>query len=561
MSSLSPLDLLLLPDDEQAIIRCLLQQPGLPLRDIAERTQGHVSDLEVTIQRMVRETRLVEQLQGGQRLFSVRFAKSKKRASDASSALLALFNESLGTFLAHVALTSVLSESERDELASLCTQRTLLPDEVCIWQSNVFDQIGLVQIGLLKRSRVQGGQHADLTIGYIHRAEWFGVSEMFGVVSSTETFSAVIETELLMWPTAALLGFIRRHAHFSLAISAWISRRLHQCHEQPGQGHVWVVEAATVHAGATILATNLASLSVQGMHTGKQADRGTVLLWDLQNYRPSASLQPQKSSIADLDQVLEPHPSGFDVLRGTVPSDYPPHVQLDILLTLLQARYTYIICDTGTTQSDELLLRLRGRAHTLMTVTQDAARVVLIVNRWNESRPYARLGQKRMAVLNHLADTDQPVDSIFQVVLPYDPKAIAVAQTLARPVVEAMPDSSLSLALYEVYRRLSLTHTIGIFIPSTVNVDQPIDNGSQVQEALTFLGTTFGGATRNEAEGAWSSQTTGLVVEQVTIVRSFVSEKALQQKLDEVIIFVRGLKKSMNQEAMAVDVDNQLILV
>jgi hypothetical protein len=112
-----------------------------------------------------------------------------------------------------------------------------------------------------------------------------------------------------------------------------------------------------------------------------------------------------------------------------------------------------------------------------------------------------------------------------------------------------------------VYRRLSLTHSLGIFIPSTLDVDQAVDNTEQVQSTLSFLGSLFGGATSSEAEGVWRSQDSGLVTEQVTIVRTFLSQRLLERHLDDVISFATQLKQDMRQEAVAVDVDNQLILV
>ena len=52
-----------------------------------------------------------------------------------------------------------------------------------------------------------------------------------------------------------------------------------------------------------------------------------------------------------------------------------------------------------------------------------------------------------------------------------------------------------------------------------------------------------------------------MVVEEVTIVRTFVSQQALERNLDSVIGYATELKLTMKQEAVAVDIDNQLLLV
>lgn len=259
------------------------------------------------------------------------------------------------------------------------------------------------------------------------------------------------------------------------------------------------------------------------------------MLWLL----PQAGAEPPAEPVA-----------GLDLLRDAGRADYPAEVQLDILLSDLQRRYQHIVCATGAASADELVLRLRGRAHALLTLSDDPSGSAAVAERWAESKPYGRPGQRRMAILGGWTE-GQPLDPAFHLALPGP----------AAPAALADPDSGLGLAFAEIYRRLTLNHTIGIFVPSTVSVDRPIDSRAYVQSTLAFLGNLFGGATGNQAEGAWSSEDSGLVVEQVTIVRSFVSKSALHARLDAVIAFVTGLKQELQQEAIAVDVDNQLMLV
>jgi hypothetical protein len=163
--------------------------------------------------------------------------------------------------------------------------------------------------------------------------------------------------------------------------------------------------------------------------------------------------------------------------------------------------------------------------------------------------------------LNRLSLPAAEVDPAFQLVLPDDSLNVSLAEKRKIALVEAAPNGPLAQAFQEVYRRLSLNHSIGIFIPSTMDVDMAVDNSAQVQEALAFFGTIFGGATRSQAEGCWRSEESGLVIEQVTIVRTFVSKQALETHLDQVVEFATKLKKEMKQEAVAIDVDNQLVLV
>ena len=211
--------------------------------------------------------------------------------------------------------------------------------------------------------------------------------------------------------------------------------------------------------------------------------------------------------------------------------------------------------------ADELLLRLRGKATVLLTMTQDQMGAEAGMERWQAIQSYAVPGQKRILTLSRASRQVTEVDARFQLLIPDDLASFAQLDSVDDCVVERAPQGLFSEAIHEVSRRLNLTHTVALFVPSTMDVDQDVDNRIQVQSALSFLGNLFGGATSSNAEGAWQSEESGLVTEQVTIVRTFVSKKALNTHLDDVFSFASELKMKMKQEAVAVSVDNQLILV
>jgi CRP-like cAMP-binding protein len=565
MSRLSAFELLALSEEEQLIVRCLAQQPGATLADLAQCVPLSEQELEVQIKRLVQESRLVEQLRDGQRIFSVRFSRERQRIRNISPAILGLFAQSADAFLRADALASMLDEHARQALLSKSTTRTLMPGEVYIWQGSRTDHLGLVRMGLMKKACLRGKLQEETVKGYVGCSEWFGISESFSEFPAADTYTAVIETDLILWSTDDFLEFVGQQARFGLALLTSISRQLHQQAEHRSQAQLWVVSALNAHEDAALFAVNLACVAAENAQATHHEDLRPVLLWHV-HQQGDGSIGKWKHSRPQRTQNLPQHAlleydDGVDILLETESSDYPAEVQLDILLTALQQRYRYVVCDTGTYAENELILRLRGRAETVITVTQDRAGTPAVGEHWSHHKSFARPGQKRMMVLYDQTETPQAVDPAFHLALPMDALALAAARQQELPVVKAAPQSLLSRGLQELYRRLTLNHSIGIFIPSTLDVDRPIDNKPYVQSTLSFLGTLFGGATRNQAEGAWSSDTSGLVVEPITIVRSFVSENALHTYLDSVITFVTGLKKELQQEAIAIDVDSQLILI
>lgn len=564
--SLSPLDMLDMSDAEQYILRCLNRQPGLTSAEIAKSTRIAIEEIEPALRDMVERSQVVEQLQDGRRVFSVRFGRLQGRMLHLPSNLLDILQENPDTFLEEASLTSALSKEERAALLAKSTTRHVLPNEVIAWQGDRFKQVGLVRMGLMKKSRIKRGQRKQpQAMEYVRRLEWFGLSEVLSEYSSLDTYTAVTESELLVWPIEEFLKLLQGNSQFSIAISRLLSQQLQQCQNQRvhGAGRLWVIESLEEDAGATTLAANLALLVVRNSATN--GSRPRVVLWsvheDAHTMLNMLGVNGETNTVMRGQTNIIEHDSGVDVLGKIEHGSYPPQVQLDIVLTDLQNRYDYIICDTGHSINDELILRLRGQAEPLISLTRQVDGASAGISRWNTFQAHAKPAQKRFLALSQAAQNGIDVDPAFHLVLPYDPETVQEAEAQKWPIIDTRPESPLNQALQEVYRRLSLNHSIGIFVPSTLSVDQNVDNQAQVQAALSFLGGLFGGATSSNAEGVWQSTDGNLVVEQVTIVKTFVSKKALEQYLDEVINFATQLKKDMRQEAVAIDVDNQLILV
>lgn len=105
-----------------------------------------------------------------------------------------------------------------------------------------------------------------------------------------------------------------------------------------------------------------------------------------------------------------------------------------------------------------------------------------------------------------------------------------------------------------------LKDRIVVYVPSTVNVNQSIDNSVYVRHVMEELSKLFGGATAYDANGAWLSDEKGLVIEQVTMVYSF-TDSLDNQKLEKVIELCEWIKEEMSQECVSLEVNGQLYFV
>lgn len=108
-----------------------------------------------------------------------------------------------------------------------------------------------------------------------------------------------------------------------------------------------------------------------------------------------------------------------------------------------------------------------------------------------------------------------------------------------------------------------LSHKIAIYIPSTINGNQPASAdliAKWVRTSKIKLANLFGGFTAYNSQGGYYSTEHGLIEEKVTIVQSFTDEEGLT-KLDKVKELAVEIANEMNQEVVSVEVDGTLSFV
>lgn len=111
--------------------------------------------------------------------------------------------------------------------------------------------------------------------------------------------------------------------------------------------------------------------------------------------------------------------------------------------------------------------------------------------------------------------------------------------------------------LHELF---NLSEKIAITIPTTANVNEAQDTSNYTDDAMTLLGSLFGGATAYQAQGAWISEEYGLVKEAVTVVQASAGV-ITEGDLDAVITFAERMAIELNQEAVALEHNGKLYFI
>ena len=108
---------------------------------------------------------------------------------------------------------------------------------------------------------------------------------------------------------------------------------------------------------------------------------------------------------------------------------------------------------------------------------------------------------------------------------------------------------------------ISLNHRICVYVPSTQGVSTQADNSKYVEATAELLSNCFGGATSTQAIGYWISDNEGLVKEHPVLVYAYAKEEDFIQYIDLIIDFCNQLKEDLQQEAISLEVDNQLYFI
>ena len=108
---------------------------------------------------------------------------------------------------------------------------------------------------------------------------------------------------------------------------------------------------------------------------------------------------------------------------------------------------------------------------------------------------------------------------------------------------------------------VKLSSKVAVYVPSTLQVSESVDNSERVKRTLEFLSEKFGGATSTKAIGCWVSTEKGLIREAVEICYAYTDTVGLEANIEAVIEHCEMLKKEMGQEAVSLEINNELYFV
>lgn len=113
----------------------------------------------------------------------------------------------------------------------------------------------------------------------------------------------------------------------------------------------------------------------------------------------------------------------------------------------------------------------------------------------------------------------------------------------------------------ELENALKLSARVAVYVPGTVDVKTTIDPAEYVKATAAEMSAMFGGATAQSVAGYWMSDNDGLIEEKTTIVYSYSTPEVIAKNAGAVLDLCRRIKETMKQEAVSLEIDNELYLI
>lgn len=427
-------------------------------------------------------------------------------------------------------------------IANQVTHHNYQRGEMIVWQGEPSMSVYLIMRGIAAVTRIVTADGKKINLAYLMPGQSFGEIGVLADQPRSASIAALTDVDVLSLQRRDFQNLLYQHPSVAIALAQALGQHLIEAdrrHAQEGtQSRLILLFDLGVGAGATGFSHVLASTLTQP----------TVL-----TAYPHPQGLAQALKVEGTGQVAQ-HAAGYAVLHTPEPCTFPSVVRTTLLLDQLLSTYrNSIVALSNTIDADTMILLERANQLVLLVPLTGEGLRQLRQLRAQLARytTTARVGLHVIGVSNDMIAQDQQLYDGVDDVLPLS----------ALTVTDQLPAGHVAHVLNKLIDRFDRTHQIAVYIPTTIAVDQLCDTTPYVERALALLGARFGGATSTAAQGVWQSQEAGLVRESVYLVQTYATEAALNRYLDEIVGFVRMIKQELKQEAMAIEVDQKLMLI
>lgn len=452
--------------------------------------------------------------------------------------------------LKNSSLFSGLSDDELELIVPKTKVRQYFPNDMIVWQGQPSKTLFFIMNGIVAvKSTVRGKENI---LAYLISGNTFGEVGILENQPRSASVMAVSEVDVMVIQREHFLEIMHKHASVAIELARILGHYLLQSNRRLANEHKDLQMILLLNTRDRTGSTTLGTLMAKEL-----AETRKTLTAYLEYPSPTRLL---KGHSLPREREIFNHADGYDILFPSRDEHLPLATQTTLLMDKIKQQYSNIV------------VNIHGKLdEAIFGMLEDASQVIVLSHGSREGIKDAQYLVKQLKQNIRVDETS----IITLLTLIQSAEEMEKAKEVADYVVPFIkdfptfklqePTENYPEKIQEIVQttvdRLERTNSIGIYIPTTINGNQYFDTTEQREETLNFMAERFGGATCKTGTGVWNSEQMGLVGESVYIVHSYITQPDLNRYLDEVVDYIRVLKRDLKQEAMALEINRKLTLI
>ncbi len=426
-------------------------------------------------------------------------------------------------------------------------------DEVIVWEGEPSDRLFIILNGIVAVKKVIPNKN-DKIFAYLLPGSTFGEVGILDNKPRSATVAALTDVEVVVFDREYFLKILHKHPTVTIELAKLLGQYLTESNKRITRGDkekkvVLVFDLFNTH-GAAELGKRL------GMRLRKGTDKNTIYA----EYPFKGTLSAELDLTKANSNIFH-HDSDLDILLERDTSGAHNNSKMALMVDNLLNSYENLIIYLNEDFDENISQILENIDQVIVVGSIEKSHWKEITNLHKNIKSQIKASNTKIftILINNNALNKVKVHPApdFKVVFSDE----TTDYHLWSEENAGLASDSFDEAVETFVDRLQRNNHIGIFIPTTYDVNNYIDTTDYIDRTLEFLGERFGGATSEEAKGIWNSEEIGLVGEKLFKVHTYATSKDLKKFMDEVVEFVGVIKDELKQEAMAMEINQKLTLI
>jgi CRP-like cAMP-binding protein len=549
---LKPSEILFMSSGQKNVVTYLSHQRYASAVDIQQAVGMERSKTLEILSGLKDEGYIHEVLVGGEIMYRVKFADTSNKNNNLPKELWNALSLDNAAFLKKLPLFANLSQGDLNLIAAQFKQERYERNDVIMRQGETAKSFFIIKTGMVAVSNISSSGSYNL-IRYLEQDDFFGETGLLTGQNISATITAFTPVDILEIGRDSFYKMLNMQGGVAVELARTLAQRLAsttvRLANKLSDASLFLVVNSGKRQGANTVA-NAMALAVASSTPSPTA------------YVEFSGKEPSALYGFPATEQVYAHPGGFKVINQKSGMDVPELAQAAFVLDQAGTNFKNLVICISWELLQKLDDLMRSAAQIIVVTSpdkEDRERTQKVISSF---KTYIRADKTRIfTVVNHTApNADAPNSQATEPRTDFEIPFLESLPPIAERRMENLP-KPLADVVTGILSLLGYTNQVGVYLPTTIGVDQQADTSAHVEKTLAFMGKTFGGATHETVQGVWNSQEAGLVEESIHLVRSYCSQPALDKRMGEVVDYVETLKQELQQEAMALEVNHKLMLI